>query len=185
MISTILYYIMYSSAVLIYGIGIERTAVLCRKKNNLFLVFIKMLISVVSTAVISFWFVNGILVPAGLHELFPLFVLLLFLALSVFTEAIIRITAKISACEFGISVVFIFLGLTEATSIGECILISAASIMTFFSGIIFMYAINRRMELNEQKQEYEKLGHILVSLAVVMVIFLVWNVSWINTGVLK
>lgn len=185
MISTMFYYIIYSSAVLFYGIGIERTAVLCRKQNHLFLVFIKMLISVISTAVVSFWFTNGMLVPAGLFELFPLFVLMLFLAISVFIEAIIRITAKISAAEFGISLIFIFLGITEAASIGECLLISTSSIIAFFIGIIFMYAINRRMELNDQKQEYEKLGHIIVSLAVVMVIFLVWNISWINTGVSK
>ncbi len=185
MISTMLYYIIYSSTVLIYGIGIERTAVLCRKKNNLFLIFIKMMISVISTAVISFWFINGILSEAGLYELYPLFVLLLFFAISIFTEAIIRITAKISACEFGISVVFTFLGITEATTISECILISASSIITFFLGIFFLYAVNRRMELNEKKQEYEKLGYILVSLAVVMVIFLFWNVSWINTGAAK
>ncbi|MCQ2241472.1 hypothetical protein [Treponema sp.] len=183
MISTILYYVFFSSVVLVYGIGIERSVVLSKKQHDLMIKALKMMICVSSTSALSYMIVYWLLVPVDLTELYPFVVILFFLAISVFVEAIIRITAKISAVESGIALMFIFIGLTESNSFGECVFISVLCAAAFFMIIPFVIAITRRNELNGRKQEYEKNGFILISIVIVMFLLLSWNVTWLNKGV--
>lgn len=180
MLSTLIYYVFYSSVVLIYGIGFSRTVPLSKKKHDLYIKFLKMIICVSSTSALSYLVVNGILVPADLGELYPFVVILMFLAISVFIEAIIRITVKISAVESAVSLMFIFLGITESTSFGECVYISCLSVLSFFFVIPFISSFSRRMELNGFKQEYEKNNFLLISLAAAVFVLLAWNISWLN-----
>lgn len=183
MIATFFYYIFFSSVLLIYGIGIERSVTLSKKKHDILIKAVKMLICVSSTSALSYLIVNGVLIPADLGELYPFIVILFFLAISVFIEAIIRITIKISAVESGISLMFIFIGLTESNNFGECVYISCLSIFSFLFSIPFAISISRRMELNGRKQEFEKNSFILISFAIVMLMVLSWNVTWLNRGV--
>ena len=132
MISTILYYLFFSSIVLVYGIGIERSIVLSKKQHDIMIKALKMIICVSSTSALSYMVVYWLLVPVDLTELYPFVVILFFLAISVFVEAIIRITAKISAVESGITLMFIFIGLTESNSFGECVFISVLCVVSFF-----------------------------------------------------
>ena len=183
MISTILYYLFFSSIVLVYGIGIERSIVLSKKQHDIMIKALKMIICVSSTSALSYMVVYWLLVPVDLTELYPFVVILFFLAISVFVEAIIRITAKISAVESGITLMFIFIGLTESNSFGECVFISVLCVVSFFMIIPFAIAITRRNELNGRKQEYEKNVFLLITFVIVMFMLLAWNVTWINKGV--
>lgn len=183
MISTFLYYVFYSSVVMVYGIGIERSIILSKKKHDLVIKAIKMILCVSSTSSLSYLIVNRILTPVDLLEIYPFIVILIFLVISVFLEAIIRITAKISAVESGIALMFIFLGLTESNSFGECVMISMFSILAFFLNAPFVIAITRRNDLNGRRQEYTKNGPLLITVGIVMFILLSWNVSWLNKGV--
>lgn len=183
MISTMLYYIFFSSVVLVYGIGVERSITLSKKSHDIMLKALKMMICVSSTSSLSYLITNGILVPSDLAELYPFVVVLFFLAISVFVEAIIRITSRISAVESGIALMFTFVGLSESTSFGECVFISVTCVAAFFLMIPFVIAITKRNDLNGYKLEYEKNSFVLVSIAVVMFVLLSWNVSWLNKGV--
>ncbi|UKI54577.1 MAG: hypothetical protein L6V90_07740 [Treponema succinifaciens] len=106
-------------------------------KNPLWLKAIKMLITASSVSALSYLFVNSLLVPAELAELYPFAVLLIFIPVSVFIEAIIRITTKISAVEFSISLLFIFVAITESSSLAECVFITCICVLSFFIFIPF------------------------------------------------
>lgn len=183
MLSTILYYVFYCSIVLVYGIGIERAITLSKKQHDIMIKALKMMICVSSTSALSYMVVYWLLVPVDLAELYPFVVILFFLVISVFVEAIIRITAKISAVESGITLMFIFISLTESNSFGECVFISVLCVAAFFLIIPFAIAITRRNNLNGRKQEYEKNGFLLITIVIVMLILLSWNVTWLNKGV--
>ena len=71
MFSVFFYYISYASIVLVYGIGMERAVYLSGNKNPLWLKAIKMLITASSVSALSYLFVNSLLVPAELSELYP------------------------------------------------------------------------------------------------------------------
>ena len=165
MINTIFYYVFFSSVVLVYGIGIQRSVTLSKKKHDLLLKAVKMLICVSSTSALSYMLVYWLLVPLNLAELYPFVVILFFLAISVFIEAIIRITAKISAVESGVAIIFIFIALTESTSFSECVFISVMAVFSFFAIIPFIIAINRRNDLNGRKLTAPQKGLNIIKLS--------------------
>jgi Na+-translocating ferredoxin:NAD+ oxidoreductase RnfA subunit len=183
MMGLFFYYAFFSSVVFVYGIGLDRASLLSKKRRNLGLKIAKMILCVSSTSALSYLFVNGLLVPADLGELFPFAAVLIFAVISVFVEAIIRITTKISGAEFGASILFILLSLAESSSLAECVLISCFCTVSFFACIPVLFSISHRIELNENLKEHKKTGFILVSVAIISLITLCWNVSWLNKGV--
>ena len=185
MFSIFFYYISYASIVLVYGIGIERAVFLSGNKNPLWLKAIKMLITASSVSALSYLFANSLLVPADLAELYPFAVILIFIPVSVFIEAIIRITTKISAVEFSISLLFIFVGLTESVSLAECVFITCICVLSFFVFIPFVYSLCRKFDLYGGRSECSRNNFILASIAIIMLILLCWNVSWLNKGVFQ
>ncbi|MGN0728347.1 hypothetical protein [Treponema sp.] len=185
MISVFFYYVFYASVILVYGIGMERTVFLSAEKKRLGLKAFKMLITTVSASALSYLFVTSLLVPAELSELYPLVVLLFFVPLSVFVEAIIRITTKSSAVEFSVSLLFVFLSVSESTSLSECVFISFVSVLSFFGFIPLMYSLCRKVDLYEGKTANSRNAFVLSSIAIIMLILLCWNVSWLNKGVFQ
>ncbi len=185
MLQNLFYYLIYSSVVLVYGIGIERAGALSKKQNRLFIKAIKMLICVTSTTSLSYLFVKGLLVPAGYADLYPFFTILIFISISVFVETIIRITSKVSANEFGTSLLFIFISLSEGLSLADSVLISCICVLSLFATIPIIYSIHYRLDLNAFKKESDKTSYVLISLAIIMLILLFWNNTWLNMGAYK
>lgn len=177
----IFYFVFFSSVVFIYGIGIERTSILCLKRRSIILKMIKMLICVTSTTSLTYLISSKILVPQELGELFPFIAILIFLSISVFVESIVRITFHVSAAEFAVAFLFVLVGLSESTSLGESVFISLLCVLSFFAAIPFLYAINKRVNYNERKRHFENFAFFLVSFAVIIIILLSWNTSYLQT----
>ena len=117
MLNNFLHYFLYSSVVLVYGIGIDRAVELCEKPGHLLLRGVKILITVCSTVVLSYLLTTALFVPAGLMELYPFVVVLIYIGISVFIEALIRITARVRTSDFGLSLMYAFLALSESVSL--------------------------------------------------------------------
>ena len=161
MFSVFFYYITYASIVLVYGIGMERAVFLSGNKNPLWLKAIKMLITASSVSALSYLFVNSLLVPAELAELYPF------------------------AVEFSISLLFIFVAITESSSLAECVFITCICVLSFFIFIPFVYSLCRKFDLYGGRTECSRNNFILASIAIIMLILLCWNVSWLNKGVFQ
>ncbi|MCQ2247429.1 MAG: hypothetical protein MJZ50_00300 [Treponema sp.] len=185
MLYTLLYYVCFSSAVLVYGIGIERAIYLSKKRNDILIKAIKLFLTITSTSALSYLLVNSLFVPADLAELYPFVVILLFICLSVFIEIIIRISTKINAQEFGVSILFTFIAVSEGSSFAECVYISCLCGLSFFAVVPFIYSVCHRMDMTSYKQDYQKLNYTIVSIAIFAIILLAWNVSWLNKGVFQ
>lgn len=185
MLSVLFYYISYASIVLVYGIGMERAVFLSGNKGPLFIKAMKMLITASSVSALSYLFVNLLLVPNELSELYPFAVLLIFIPVSVFIEAIVRITTKTSAVEFSISILFIFIGLTESASLAECVFIVCVCVVSFFIFIPLFHSLCRKFDLYGGRSEVSRNSFVLASIAIIMLILLCWNVAWMNKGVFQ
>ena len=90
MIFTFLYYLLFSSAILIYAIGLNRATIVTHIMQIFPLIF-KSLVATISSSVLSWLFIQYILIPLNLIELYPLVALLIFTVISIFLETIIRI----------------------------------------------------------------------------------------------
>ena len=182
-LNNFVYYFIYASSVLIYGIGLSKVSLLSVRHDHILISMFKMLCSVISTATLVYLVNVYILVPAHLSELYPLVTVLFFSAIAVFFESIIRITAKISTTDFSISILCILVGVGESLSLSECILNSSLCVLSFFFMIPILYSIRKRIEIVRPSDDFEGISLLLVSIALIIIIFMFAGVSWLNKGV--
>lgn len=163
MINTILHYIIFSSSVLICGIG------LCRSVTDTGTSLVRLLkcaIVVFCTVCLSYVIVKNLLSPADLSSLTPLVSLLVFIACSVFVEALVRITAEISTAEFSVGYLTVLLTLFESRNIIDAMVISFSCILGYVLSLPLVSAIRKRSSTKENT-----LSSVLVGLAVVVLSF--------------
>ena len=186
MINMIMYYMFYCSAVLFYGIGLNRTTVLSRSMDRkLVLQIIKCMIAVLCSAALTWLIIMQILVPAELVELYPVIALLIFISITVFLEIIIRITAGVTTSEFSVSYLIILLALSESTGIADALIIAASSMASFILILPVLYALRQRIEVARPRNDkIKKKSFIMLTMAVIIICLAAWNVSWLNRGVL-
>ncbi|MCQ2578120.1 MAG: hypothetical protein MJ176_06280 [Treponema sp.] len=174
-----LYYAIYSSLVLFYGVGVVRVTQLpfhdSLEVNYLIKIFCSILISTVLTWLCAMY----LLLPLKLVELYPIIAFLIYICVNTFFEALIRITTGKSSAEFAISFLIILLSVNESTSILESMVICCASICSFLFLIPVVYAIGQKIYV---KKENILLNTSLLFLSLVVVILLlsVFDVSWLN-----
>ncbi|MBD5413912.1 MAG: hypothetical protein K2M50_05785 [Treponemataceae bacterium] len=187
MIYTLLYYIFFSSAVLIYGVGLNDATIVCTSISELRLNFTKVVASIIGTVCLSWTIIKYFLLPLNLAELYPFVAVLIFLAISVFFETMIRITTKRTTADFNFSMLIIILTLNESVHIIDVLLISAASLVSFFIVLPFLYVIMSKFHLTEQNDCRRMLCKpiFLISFAVLIMAIYVVNVSFFYPGSLK
>ena len=187
MIFTIFYYIFFSSVVLIYGVGLNDATIMCTSTSELRMNFVKIVASIIGTACLSWVIIKYFLIPLNLTELYPLVAVLIFLAISIFLEMMIRITTRRTTADFNFSMLIIILTLNESVSIIDVLLISASSLIAFFIVLPILYVIKAKFHLIDQNdnRSVNSRSILLISLAVLIVVLYAATVSFLNPGVLK
>lgn len=185
MINNIFYYILISSTVLLYGIGLNRITYVTRSMNGVFITAVKMYLVVPSTAIIGWLLTIHILLPAGIEPLYPFICVLLFLSISVFVETLIRITAGCSTAEFSVSLLFALIAINESTTLPEVLVISLSCVTSFYLLIPLIYALRKRMEICCITYDFKNDSLIYFGIAVFIMALSAWNISWLNPGVIS
>ena len=185
MISDFFYYALYTSAILVYGLGINRATVISEKPQHAFLFFVKMVLTVCISSVLTYLVDTALLQPAHLAELYPFAGVLIFILITVFIESLIRITAKVSVADFGVSLLCILLSVNECTSLVQCLFISFCCTFSFYFFVPFLFAIQKRIELARPASDFRNSSLTIISIALILIALVSWNVSWLNPGVLK
>lgn len=183
MISDFFYYLFYSSIVIVYGIGINRATILCENPKDMFLKFMKMLVSVCGTAVITYTIVSKLLIKHNLAELFPVIAIFLYSCISVFIEAIIRLTAKKNTADFAVSFLIILLSVNESSSLLQCFIICILSTISFYVFIPFLYSIRKRIEIAYPSKYFKNSSLLFISIGVIIIVLLSYGASWLNPEV--
>lgn len=180
MIVNVFYYGLYTSIILIYGIGLDRSIWLSKGNEHLLLSAVKMLICVCSSSVLSYLFVCFFLVPADLGELYPFFALLIYIAISVIVDVIIRSQEKFSVSDFFAALFFVLISQGESATLIECIIMSCTCVIAYSLFIPFLKSFTACFNVSRTKSETGKGVFILVTLAFITLFFLAWNISWFN-----
>ena len=185
MIFTAFYYIFFSSAVILYGVGLNSATIICDSIHELFLPVIKILVNVLSTSVLSWLILKYFLIPLNLAELYPFAALLVFFIISIFIETLVRITTKKSTSDFSLSFLIILLALNESLNIVDVVLITCCSSVSFLILIPLLYSIKKRIDIAGTLQIHgNKKSLVLVSIAIIVTVLAVGNVSWLNQRIL-
>lgn len=174
-------YTLISSAVLFYGIEINRTIYAATLPSNLDLkICIKSFVTIIIATVLSYLLTELVLIPIEMGELYPLISILVFLCVSTFIEALVRITANFSTSEFAVSWLIVLLALTESSSLAEALLIAFSSSVSFIIIIPVVSSFPKRM-FDASDDSKEKMHvYLFLSIAVIMMIISVFDVTWFN-----
>lgn len=185
MVFTAFYYIFFASAVILYGVGLNSATIICDSIHELFLPVVKILVNVLSSAVLSWLILKYFLIPLRLAELYPFASLLVFLTVSVLIETLVRITTKKTASDFSLSFLIVLLALNESLSITDVILIAGCSFISFLILVPILYSIKKRIDIAGSLQIHgNKKSLVLVSIAIIVTVLAIGNVSWLNQRIL-
>ncbi|MDR1786243.1 MAG: hypothetical protein LBR23_07295 [Spirochaetaceae bacterium] len=182
MFNTILHYLVFSSAALIYGIGFER--ILLRPKSNrvFMLNFLKSSLSALGTVILVFSFARAFLIPCGMGELTPLIAIVIFMLLAVLFEAVIAVIAKQSAQEFIAPFLCVLLALWESGNLLDALGIVFFALASYYVSVQLLYTIKKRLEFASPKHPFTQDALILMSAGVIMVVFFSFGAPWLFVG---
>lgn len=185
LIDIFFHYVFYSSAVLIYGIALNRTAIVCEKGERLFLTFFITLVSVVSTVLLSRPVIWLLLAPVHLSVLYPFFCVLIQTAVSGFCQILVGLTAKTTAAEFSVSFLSVILALNESLSAGESVAIAVCSVSAFYALIPLFSVFTYRNERANPAHSFATGALFFLSAAVLTVALEAFGVSWLTNGAIQ
>ncbi|MBR1535983.1 MAG: hypothetical protein IJ630_03490 [Treponema sp.] len=178
--STVIYYLLSASAVLYYGIGINKTISHADSLSTSTLTCFKSLFAASSTTAVSYLLTQWLLLPVGLQEIYPFIATLIFVLFTTLTEIFVGIGVRQSPIDFSIPLLSVFLGLNEGLSIGYAVLISCVSILSFYSMVILFHCVKERIGFYSKEGGIKTYSILLLCLAVIMLAIGGFNVSWFN-----
>ena len=182
---TFLYYSLFSSVVLIYGIGLNKIAEIGIVKFKETIFYVKCAIAIISSSVISWLITYYILVPLKITELYPLVCFIVYAAISTFLGAIVRLTTGHKTTEFAISYLIIILSIAESSSLLFTLFISMCSLLSMLIIIPFSLTFRRRLCSNGRLLDEKYYSLYFLFLAVFILLLSVWDIVWLNPEVLK
>ena len=184
-LDSFLYYAFFASAVLFYGIGINRVGEYGIVGFPKFLFIFKTLGSIFASLSLCWVITYKILVPLNIQEILPLMVYLILIVFSSFFECLVRLTTNKISTEFIISYLVILLSIMESVSYLHALVICSGIICSI--GIICPFIITLRHRLcNNGLSINEKFYSItFVMLGVILLILSVFDISWLNIGVME
>jgi len=180
MFSVIIYYILSASAVLFYGIGINKSISHSESFSSSTLTCVKSLCSASSTVAVTYLLDNWLLVSVQLSELFPFLAAMIFILFTTLTEIFVGIGIRQSPIDFSIPLLSVFLGLGEGISLGSCVVIACTCIISFYCMVIIFHCVRERVCFYSSEGGLKSYCILLICLAVIMVAITGFNISWFN-----
>lgn len=185
LIDTILYYLFFASSVLVYGIGLTRVGEIGFIRNSTFTYYTKIIIGVFISSILGWLLTQYVLAPIGIIELFPLFVLLIYICINTFLEALVKITTNQNCSEFVVSYLIVILSILESTSLINTIIICVSCFMSILLLFPIIYAFKKRVYSHGKNVNESYYSIFFIFLAIVVLVLSVWDVAWINPEVIK
>ncbi len=184
-LNTFLYYAFFASAVLLYGIGLNKISEIGTVKFKNIIFYIKCGISIISSAVISWLLIHYLLVPLKIIELYPLICFIVYVCISSFLSAIINLTTGQTTTEFSISYMIILLSIGESTSLLLTLVISLSCIVALTAIIPFSLTFKRRICSNGHLLDESFYSVYFIFLAILILLISAGDINWLNPGVIK
>lgn len=180
------FFCFYSSAVLVYGIGLKQ--VITASKICKFDILIQAVITVliVTLSILIVWPISMyFLVPFNLQPLIPFFCLLTVLPFSILINITSQKIPSITVADFFISVPCVLLSITESISLSQSLISGFLFLTSYYLLIPVIYAIRKRIEYSEPMKDFNNGSLIFISISILLCAMFATNISWLNFGAFK
>lgn len=184
-IDTFLYYTLFSSILLFYGIGLNQVSEIGEQTNITIIFFLKSILSIFSTSILTYLVVAFILLPLELIEIFPIICLLIFVTFNSFAEGLVRLTTGTSTTEFLISFLIVLISIFQSSSILDTMVICFSCISGILLLIPFINVLKNKITNKDNSYVEKNICTFLILVAILILIISVFDVSWMNRGIIK
>lgn len=174
---TLFLYLIYSSAVLVYGIGLKRIIVFSLKPKKVLFQMLRMIITVIFSVFVCRGISMLFLVPARLQELFPFVCVIFTYLFSLVTEKLFEYLLHIEVKEFSITICSVIIAVNEGLTMFHSLFIGIICVLSFFLLLPILYAIRLRLHYSQQQIDFKKGALIFLSLALIMLVLFSLNVT--------
>lgn len=179
MFSSIMYYTFFASALIIYGISLNRLLTLSAPIPVIVQSFLKTLISSAATTSLTYVLSMSFLVNYSLAEMYPFFAVLIYIAVSGLIELCVSIGIKNSIIEFSLPMLTTLLSINEAHSFPHALIICVSCICSFYLLFIILAALKSRFTIFAPATGLKVYILLMFSLGVITVAVFAWQNSWI------
>ena len=183
MFNVLFFYVLVSSAVFVYGIGLNKIIVFTKKPKDILFFFSKEIITILLSLCLCWPITKGILVPNGLAELYPFFCFFIIYIISIVITELAAHFLKKNVTGFYFSYCVLLLAINEGISFGNAILVSLGCILSFFCMLPVIYAVRWKMKSSQQYISFKETAMLFLCIAVILFMLFSFNVSWLNPGV--
>lgn len=184
-IDSLLFYTLYCSAVLIYGVGILQEAETSISRKKTAQTALKSFACALVAVSITYAITKLLLSPLGLTELYPLVALLLWTAFSVFFEIMMQLTSKKSSAEFAVSYLSALLALNESSNLMGAIVICVCCLADYYLLVPILYSFTSKIASAQNTDSFKQKIAVFLCMMVLLLALYALNISWIYAGVEK
>lgn len=182
MINLMLYYILSSSVVFFYGVGLNRLLIIKKDSHSFFISILRTFLVTNCVVIVSYAMSKFVLIPLNLSELFTFFVIFIFIGFSILFNLLLKIEPSDLTEDFVVPLLSIFISLNEGLSLFSCILITVSCIISFYTFLIMIFSYQKRFNLYSKSEGLKPFCLLLISFAIVIIALCSWNVSWLTAG---
>lgn len=179
-IDTFLFYVLFASAVLVYGGGMISVTEKSLLKENFVINIMESLFCVSATVALTFLITHFLLLPLGIGDLYPLVALLIFVAMGVFFEMIVQVTARKSGVDFAFPYLVIILSLSEGSDLAGCLITSVAALVSYYALVPILRALNERNAMIKNNDDFKQRLRTFTCMVVLIFALYSLNISWLN-----
>lgn len=185
-LSTLLYYVFFASAILIYGIGLNKTVKFnfFTKEKRQLNYFIKIIFTIFISSILSYIVIDNLLSPLKLTELYPLTSFFIFVFVSLILEAILRAATGRNTTEFIFTFLIVLLSVSESSSLLNTIIIDIGCLLSIAILIPIFFSF-KKMNLSNEDDDKIYLPRIFLFIAILVVLISVFDITWLNQEVIR
>ena len=182
MIDIVVYYAFYASAVLFYGIGLERTAVLSVAfDKSVFRSALQCGVSALAATFLTELIAENLLSPLGVSELYPLIALFVFTAVLSGIGLLMHTPSVMQTGECAASYLIVLLSLSESVSSVDAVVIAVSCMLSFVFVLPVLSSLRYRIDIARAKNDgLNRYVLVMILSAILIIACAVWNVSWLT-----
>lgn len=174
-----LFFLVFSSGIFNYGMGLQ--SLLYKKYNfkEFSIFFIQIFIEIFLSLSLSWFLIQKILIPSDLLQIFPLIVFLSFY----FIHSLIALVSKTirinHSTEIFIPILILIMSILHSAYFSTALVIAISCLLSYFLSIPIIYAIQIRIDKAHPLPVFKTGALILISLSVIMLSLLAFDLSWL------
>ena len=179
------FYVFCASGVFAYGIGLKQATIRSKTMHFYLSYSIKTLVCTFLSIAPVFALTNSLLVPAGLIEIFQLFLILIMLVVVRLYDCVLLLAKMQPPSGIFLPIPLVFIAINESFTMKEAYCIAFAIFFAVFLLIPLLYCIRKRLSLVFYPQNFKIPITIFFTTAILFFALYAWHISWFNQEILK